>query len=169
VMAMVKSAARLGLTRGTPLDELFRDLNNVLVDLTSPAMFVTAVAVDISSSGTQFSVAGHPPILHFHAESRTVDEVTLSNAALGIIPSQSYELSSLNVRAGDVLLLITDGFIEVFDRHDREFGLEAIKQVLRLTGLQPLADVLFALRNATRAHGAPHDDQSALVLRMVRA
>jgi hypothetical protein len=41
--------------------------------------------------------------------------------------------------------------------------------ILQLTGLQPLAQVLLALRNATLAHGAPHDDQSALVLRMVRA
>jgi serine phosphatase RsbU (regulator of sigma subunit) len=68
---------------------------------------------------------------------------------------------------GDTLALITDGFIEVFDRHDRELGLEAIKDTLARTGTESLEAMLAALSAASRLHGAQLDDQSALLLRIL--
>jgi hypothetical protein len=58
--------------------------------------------------------------------------------------------------------------VEVFDRNDREFGLDAVKQVLIQTADRPLPDVLSALRQEVQAHGAQIDDQSALVMRVIR-
>ena len=58
--------------------------------------------------------------------------------------------------------------MEVFDRNDREFGLDAVKQVLIQTADRPLPDVLSALRQEVQAHGAQIDDQSALVMRVIR-
>ena len=59
VMGMVKSAARMALTRHATLDGLFRDLNEVLLPLKSSSMFVTAAAIEASADGWRVSVAGH--------------------------------------------------------------------------------------------------------------
>jgi serine phosphatase RsbU (regulator of sigma subunit) len=167
-MGLVKSAARMALTRRASLEELLRDLNDVLMPLKSSSMFVTAAAVESSPNGLRFSVAGHLPILHLRADTRAVAEVSVANLPLGFSGNQAYTTGSLNCRPGDLLALITDGLVEVFDRHDREFGLDAIKQVLVQTGARPLADVLSALSEAAHAHGTQLDDQSALVLRVLR-
>jgi serine phosphatase RsbU (regulator of sigma subunit) len=167
VMGLVKSAARMALIRRAPLEELVRDLNEVLVPLTSSSMYVTAAVVEASPLGFRFALAGHWPILHVRDNGRTIDEGTVQNLPLGFFAGQSYATASLTCRSGDLLALITDGFVEVFDRDDREFGLEAVKQVLSESADRSLPDVLSALRLAVQAHGAQIDDQSALLLRVI--
>ena len=169
VMGMVKSAARMALRRRAPLEELFADLNEILVPLLNPAMFVTAAAVEAGPNGVCFSVAGHLPILHLRSDTGVVDEISVSNMALGFLPGQSYAAVPVTCRPGDTLALITDGYIEVFDREDRELGLNAIKETLARTATESLQDMLSALSAASRIHGVQLDDQSALLLWIVAA
>jgi hypothetical protein len=169
VMGMVKSAARMALRRRAPLEELFADLNEILVTLLKPTMFVTAAAVEAGPNGVRFSVAGHLPILHLRSDTGAVDEISVSNMALGFFPGQSYVAIPVTCRPGDTLALITDGYIEVFDRQDHELGLNAIKETLARTAAESLQDMLSALSAASRIHGVQLDDQSALLLRIVAA
>ena len=167
VMGMVKSAARMALTRHATLDELFRDLNEVLLPLKSSSMFVTAAAIEASADGWRVSVAGHVPILHVRCETGTVDEVTTANVALGLVANQTYTTKQLHCRSGDVLGLVTDGFIEVFDAADRELGLDAIKLVFAQACNESPLNMFAALRRAAAAHGVQLDDQSALIVRVI--
>ena len=130
VMGLVKSAARMALHRHASLEELLRDLNDVLMPLMRSNMFVTIAAVESTPGGIRFSLAGHLPILHFRADLSTVEEVSIANVCNRILPDQAYSTGVVRCRPGDVLVLITDGLVEVFDRHDRELGLDAIKRVL---------------------------------------
>jgi hypothetical protein len=167
VMGLVKSAARMALHRHASLEELLRDLNDVLMPLMRSNMFVTIAAVESTPGGIRFSLAGHLPILHFRADLSTVEEVSIANLPIGFFPDQAYSTGVVRCRPGDVLVLITDGLVEVFDRHDRELGLDAIKRVLVDAGRHAPAEILAALRETARAHGAQLDDQSALVLRVL--
>jgi serine phosphatase RsbU (regulator of sigma subunit) len=114
-------------------------------------------------------VAGHLPILHLRSDTGAVDEVSVSNMALGFFGGRSYAAAPLACRPGDTLALITDGYIEVFDRQNRELGLEAIKHTLARTATESLQAMLSALSATSRQHGVQLDDQSALLLRMVAA
>jgi serine phosphatase RsbU (regulator of sigma subunit) len=167
VMGMVKSAARMALRRRASLEELFEDLNETLVPLLHPAMFVTAAAIEAGADGVRVSAAGHLPILHVRSDAGVVDEIPVSNMALGFFPGQTYIALPVPCRQGDTLVLITDGYIEVFDRQDRELGLNAIKDTLARTASESLEAMLSALGAASRRHGAQLDDQSALLLRIV--
>lgn len=169
VMGMVKSAARMALRRRASLDELFEDLNETLVPLLNPAMFVTAAAIDAAPEGVRLSVAGHLPILHVRSDTGVVDEISVTNMALGFFSGQSYAAVPVTCRPGDTLALITDGYVEVFDRQDRELGLNAIKETLARTATESLQAMLMALSAASRRHGAQLDDQSALLLRVIAA
>jgi serine phosphatase RsbU (regulator of sigma subunit) len=169
VMGMVKSAARMALRRRASLEELFEDLNETLVPLLHPAMFVTAAAIEAGPDGVRVSVAGHLPILHLRSDTGVVDEISVSNVALGFFPGQLYAAVPVACRPGDTLALITDGYIEVFDREDRELGLNTIKETLAGTAAESLQAMLSALSAASSIHGAQLDDQSALLLRIVAA
>src|SRR5262249_42202424 len=78
LMGMVKSAARMQLQQMSPIDQLLTDLNAVLLDLKKPEMYVTFAGLQFDESGLRFSVAGHPPILHYRATSATVDELSVA-------------------------------------------------------------------------------------------
>ena len=80
---------------------------------------------------------------------------------------ESYPFTSatVDVRSGDLLALITDGLIEVFDEHERDFGLERIKSLLAGAAGRPLAEIAERLFGAVRAYGRQLDDQTLLLIR----
>lgn len=66
---------------------------------------------------------------------------------------------------GDVLLLVSDGIAEVFDRARTELGLEAVAHRLSLHGALPPPELYERLTSLARAHGPIRDDETVLLLR----
>ncbi len=50
--------------------------------------------------------------------------------ALGIQAGERYPVGHADVRPGDVLAVLTDGFTETMDRQDRELGLAPVEAAL---------------------------------------
>jgi len=167
VMAMVKSAVRMGIARSASIESLLAETNDVLVPLISSNMFATAAIVEINGEGVRLGLAGHPPILHFSRATRTVAEASVPNFALGFFAGHRYASASLAWAPGDILAVLTDGLIEVFDKTDREFGLNAVKQVVAQEGDEPLDRILGSIVAAARHHGPQNDDQTALLVRLL--
>jgi hypothetical protein len=166
VMAMVKSAARMGSGSGENLSALMADLNRVLLSVSAPNVFVTFACISGSNGGTlQFVLAGHLPVLHYSKRLRTVEERTVSNLPLAIITDTQFEAASIECEEGDVLAILTDGLTETADSHDNELGLEPMKEVLRKFAGQPLQQIVTKLRNRALAQGKQEDDQTVLLVR----
>jgi serine phosphatase RsbU (regulator of sigma subunit) len=70
------------------------------------------------------------------------------------------------VAAGDVLALVSDGLMEVFDRSDREYGIERIKAALVAKGARPLNELFDDIMDGVRRHGPQLDDQTLLLVRV---
>jgi phosphoserine phosphatase RsbU/P len=168
--AMVKSAARMRLRAPGGGDALLADLNETLVPIIEPNMFVTCTTVAQDGNGSlTLAAAGHPPVLHYRCETGDIVRHNTSNVALGILASQRYVGVPLALEPGDVLLLVTDGLLEVFDRKDEEFGLGGVSAVLREHGRLPLTDLAGRIRTAALAHGPQADDQTLLLIRRPKA
>jgi serine phosphatase RsbU (regulator of sigma subunit) len=127
-------------------------------------MFATVGLVAYSSAeGLRYCLAGHPPVLR-----RRGNEVELlgdHNLPVGVFPGTSFQSTPLELRAGDVLAVITDGLTEVFGRGGEELGIDAISEVLRLTGDRPLNEIAAAIFRRASQYGLRSDDQSLLLLR----
>jgi len=165
VMGMFKSALRMRLRQSGPLDALLKDLNDVLFPLKSGSMFVTVACVRSAVAGDtlDFTVAGHLPILR--VRDGVVDEITTPQIPVAMFESYPFTSASIDSRPRDLLALITDGLIEVFDRKDDEFGLPRMKAVLAENAARPLPEIADRLVAAARAHGAQLDDQTLLLIR----
>ena len=176
VMGMFKSALRMRLRQPGGLADLLGDLNSVLLPLKSSSMYVTVVCVRFAGPGCpgcpdspdgtdalDFAVAGHLPILRLR--DGTVDEITTPQVPIGMFESYSFTASHVAARSGDLFVLLTDGLVEVFDKDDREFGLEQVKSLLVRTAGEPLKDIAERLTAAARAHGKQLDDQTLLLIR----
>jgi serine phosphatase RsbU (regulator of sigma subunit) len=171
LMGMFKSAVRTRLTPEASLDAVLDDVNRVLIALRRPGMFVTCAFLsteDDRSSRLRFAVAGHPPILHWRHTSGAVEELTTPQPPIAMLEDEpSFRSADVCVERGDLLALVSDGLMEVFDRRDHEYGIAALKQALAAGATRPLHDLFDAMVADVRAHGPQLDDQSLLLVRVL--
>ena len=110
LMGMVKSATHMQLQAMHPIDQLLTNLNTVLLDLKKPEMYVTFAGLQFDGvSGLQFSVAGHPPILHYHASSASVVELSVPQMPVAMFPDRTFGASSLSRGHLGIYSILTDG------------------------------------------------------------
>lgn len=166
IMAMVKSATRIGAIADINLSRLLSDLNRVLNSSCASNTFVTfACVAGDGGSRLQFSLAGHLPILHYRKSVGTAEEESVSNLPLGVLPDSKFETASIDCDPGDVLVVFSDGLTEVNDAEGQELGLEPLKSVLRASADASLSEIMNALRDCALKHGKQTDDQTVLLLR----
>jgi sigma-B regulation protein RsbU (phosphoserine phosphatase) len=158
VASMVKVAIAAQAEHAHDPAKVMAGLNSVLSGKLQ-GQFVTAayLFLDLETRKASYSAAGHPPLLHYRAAERSIDDVVENGLILGIMPFASYESKEFTVNPGDRFLLYTDGVVEANQRGE-EFGEERVKQVL----LRPLSaqDICRSLGTEINAwsQGIAHDD-----------
>jgi serine phosphatase RsbU (regulator of sigma subunit) len=164
VMAMFKSALRVRALGDSSIAALLGDVQAALMPLKQPNMYVTVACVRGGAGGDlECAAAGHLPILRVRAG--VAEEMTGPHLALGMFENTPFTSIHVECRQGDVLALLTDGLVEVFDSTGRELGFEWAKTALVAKADRPLAEMASALLSGARSHGAQHDDQSLLLIR----
>jgi len=162
VMGMFKSALRARLLSGVGLAALLTELNAVLIPLKPATSFITVAAVRGCGARIECAVAGHHPVLRVRGGE--VAAITQPQLAVGMFPDTTFEAHAVDWRPGDLLALVTDGLLEVFDAQDRELGSDWARQVLAAHHGRPLAEIADRLLAGARAHGAQLDDQTLLLI-----
>ena len=166
VMGMFKSALHMRLLAGGTLASLLQDLNRVLVPLKQSSMFVTLACVRLVRGGPiEFAVAGHLPILCFKSGAAGVEESTTHQMPSGMFDDYQFSSSTLECAPGDLLVILTDGLIEVFDGADHELGLEEMKRTIAESASASLETIGARVVARSRAHGTQIDDQTLLLIR----
>ncbi len=166
LMGMVKSATRTRLLSPVSLAALLDDLNRIVFDVKRPHMFVTFAAVRGGADRPlELALAGHLPLLRLRRGAAIVEELSVPAIPLGVIEHRTFDSRPFDCEPGDLLALVTDGLSEVFDRRDREFGLDGLKLVLVELAGRPLPDIRDELLARVAAHGPQLDDQTLLLMR----
>ncbi len=164
VHAGFRGQARRGAAPGALLTALNRDL----VALDQPEAFVALLCarVDVASATFTFANAGlTPPLLRRRAGH--FEELTRSGVLLGVSPGARYEDCRVELEAGDVIVLYSDGLTEA-RRGEQEFGPEGVQRVLEAHARQGAEEILRALLAAVQAFtDQPLDDVTVVVLKQV--
>jgi len=113
----------------------------------------------------EFAIAGHPPILYYSASRGTVLQLAEGAAALGLLPSPEFITQKLDARSGDVLLVPTDGVMEVMDAKEQEFGVKRLESLLAEHHDRPLKAIAASIFESTASWGRQIDDQTLLLVR----
>lgn len=112
--------------------------------------------------------AGHYHPLLWRAATRQVESITGSEMILGMEPDTAYLERETVLASGDVLLLYTDGVIDMRDGSGRSFGVGQLREVLAECARQSAEDIGREVLNAVRVFGggaAPFDDTTLIVIR----
>lgn len=116
--ALLLSGAFGGLLGAVPPDRFLAEANRYLVRQEWDEGFATAVhlVIDLGDGDYRIETAGHPPVVHFDAGSGSWHTSTASGVALGLANEPVYDVELGRLRAGDALLVYTDGVVEVRGR-----------------------------------------------------
>jgi len=169
VMAMVKSAARMQISSGEKSSELLGRLNSVLLPIKKPDMFATFAYLAWNGARLEYSLAGHPAILHYHAATNEISDVSCLNMPLGMFDQQNFDTASVHCAPNDLFLILTDGLLEVTNAKGEEFTLSGIRPVMLAHATDPLSAIFQSIVDAVHRHGHAADDQSMLLVRCHRA
>jgi sigma-B regulation protein RsbU (phosphoserine phosphatase) len=118
------------------------------------------------SSEAEYSLAGHPPILHYRAPTEDIARLAMEQLPLGLMPGGRYSSQRVSYSPRDLFLMISDGISEVPNENDEEFGLDRLEQLLRKNAAQPLPQLWELIMGEVKRHGVQQDDQTLLLLRV---
>jgi serine phosphatase RsbU (regulator of sigma subunit) len=155
------------MVSGGELGRLLTELNAILMPLKPAASFITVAGVRGGGAAIECAVAGHHPVLRVRGTH--VDEVTRPQLAVGMFADSVFEAQAVDWQRGDLLALVTDGLLEVFDAQNRELGLAWAREMLAAHAGRPLAEIAERLLAGARAHGPQLDDQTVLLIRRLDA
>ncbi len=168
VLAGVQSRFRAEALRARHPGELLEALNRDLVAVAQPEKFVSLLCarVDVSGAQLRFANAGLTPPLVRRADGR-FEEVRDGGLLLGVREDARYAVSTVELEAGDLALVYSDGLTEA-SRDGRMFGLEGVQAVLARNAHRRAADVVEELLQAVRRWAnEPLDDLTIVVLRQL--
>ena len=76
-----------------------------------------------------------------------------------------FEGHALQTAPGDLLVVATDGILEVADKGGEEWGVERLKDVIAENAADPLEMLAERILAAARGFGVQFDDQTILLVR----
>jgi hypothetical protein len=125
--SLLLSGAMGGLLGSREPQDFLSAANAYLVRQEWDEGFATAVHVvlDLTSGDFEIGSAGHLPVAHFDAGSGRWALLDAAGPALGLLLDARYDKKRGRLRAGDALLLYTDGLVEVPGR-DLERGIDKL-------------------------------------------
>jgi serine phosphatase RsbU (regulator of sigma subunit) len=172
LMGMLKTATRTVLLEAgehessRTLPVLLDRLNNVLPQVKESHMYATFTGLRLGAEGSVFyALAASPPILQWHASGLTLSHLEEPQFPLGLLPVSSFEGHRLETGLGDLLVVATDGILEVTNKLGEEFGVERLKGVIAANGNDRLPELAEKILETLRGFGRQLDDQTILIVR----
>lgn len=127
------------------------------------------VSLDPATHGVQFANAGHAPALHFHSntgefESLEASRLPLGFPAINVGPTKTTQ----SMGVGDLLVLGTDGVIEVRNPAGDMFGVTRLQELVQDNNHRSATEIVAAVSDAVQSFhgdGPPADDSTLVVIR----
>lgn len=165
----VRAMLRVALRLGADLDDAFVHVNDQLVEDLPDDRFVTAFfgSLDAAEHIVSFHSGGQGPIMHYHASENTYDWHEASTFPLGYMNQEHLgEAIRIEMAAGDILGLISDGIYEYENESGIQFGQQGIVKIIAEHPHATADELVQRIMKAARAHGGsvPQADDITIVL-----
>jgi serine phosphatase RsbU (regulator of sigma subunit) len=134
--------------------------------------FLTLAAARFKRAGhlLEFAGAGHPPAMILQPGERP-RLLKSQSGVLGLLDNavDSRPTVEVPMRAGDRIVLYTDGLTEAFNAEQEMLGVEGLSEIVREASTRPLLDMKQHIldRVAAWRAGPPADDISLVVVGML--
>lgn len=166
LVAMAKAALSTLLEAGHRGGELFGRLNELIHRSTEPRHYMTLALLDYDAATRKGVLTNAGQLAPYRVSGKMVEALSLPSLPLGLFPAKTFPTREFPFASGDILVFLTDGFVEAVDAHDEAFGFDRLEELLQTHASSGAAAVRDALLAAVREHtgASPPDDDRTLVL-----
>lgn len=174
VMAVCRAYARATVPTIQNAEEFLSRVNDLVShDLTAGRFITMAVALVSPSGEIDLLSAGHGPTFLYHADTNQIERFNGNGLPLGIMPEETYTRpAKIVLRAGDVMVMLTDGFMERVSPGGTMFGADRLEQAVRSNVSRSAREIIEAIDAEVTAFGAgtpQGDDMTIVVIRRTGA
>jgi phosphoserine phosphatase RsbU/P len=170
LMCSLRAALRAHAEHGLPPDRIIERVNRSLLRDTPSGRFATLffAVLDPGSGELQFVNAGHNPPLLIDTASRSTEELSIGGPLLGAFDALAFQVGSLWLRPGQVLVAYSDGLTEAQDPAGEEYGEERLRDLLldECERFDGLVERIFAAIDTWTAGAPAGDDLTMLAVRL---
>jgi sigma-B regulation protein RsbU (phosphoserine phosphatase) len=169
LMASFRASLIAEIRNNYSIRTICRKVNRLLCESMEPGNFVTAVygVLDSKNHVLTFSNCGHNLPVLLRADGK-LEYLREGGPVMGVTADAEYEERPLYLGKGDVVVLYTDGVVEVFDSEGEEFGLDRLLDVIKANQTKTSVEIQDAIRKAVTDHASPthvFDDLTMIVLK----
>jgi sigma-B regulation protein RsbU (phosphoserine phosphatase) len=152
------------------LTALVDEINRYLLDSTPADLFVTLflAVLDVRTGRLRYINGGHPAPLLLNGSTEEVIRLAAGGTVLGILPGAAYEEGEMELRAGGLLALFSDGLVEAADEKSEAFRERRVVELLRAARAFPAQMVLISLLEAVERFTGREEQTDDLSLVVVR-
>jgi len=167
LVAMAKAGLSTLLEAGHRDGELFGRMNELIHRSTDPRHFMTLVLLAYDPATRRGRLTNAGQLAPYRISNGSVASLSLPGLPLGLFPDRAFPTQEYAFTAGDLVVFLTDGFVEAVDGNDAAFGFERLEALLARHAAEGAAALRDALLAAVRAHTgnrAADDDRTLLIL-----
>lgn len=159
---------RLETRRSTPAVVL-NAMNRILNERQLEEYYCTLcyAMFDLKRRQVTFANSGLPYPVRFSGGRAA--QIPMPGVPLGSFPGSTYDEVTIDLQAGDVFVLCSDGIYEAFDDAGREFGAHRVIEVLERSHQLPAREIVSAIFGAMQAflgEAEQSDDQTVVVVKV---
>ncbi len=150
--------------------EIFKKLTSSIKRLNMRPMFMSMLLLRIKGKTAVVSSAGMPCPLIYRAATREIEEVTIKGMPLGAFLDFPYEQRKLELSDGDTIVLMSDGFPEMFNNKRETLDYSRVKEIIGEVGHKPSQEIIDYLSKTGEqwANGRGQDDDVTFVVLKVK-
>jgi serine phosphatase RsbU (regulator of sigma subunit) len=171
LMAGVRAYLRGRVTQAGSAAEIISDVNRLVsADTTETSQFMTLFFLVIEAQTGQiiWVRAGQDPALLYSPDKDHFEKLEGQGLPLGVEESWQYQDYTRTVRAGQILVLTTDGILEAHNKKGEMFGRNRLKEIIRQyanLGAEGIRLAVIDAVTAFREEAHQEDDITLVVLK----
>lgn len=145
--------------------DFFNKCNTVLRQMHMERIFMALSIFKIKNNRLRMSSAGMPPVYWYKAAEDKVEEISPKGMPLGATDRYPYQCEERELAKNDVLLLMTDGFPELFNQQDKIIGYDQIPFIFADHARKEPEAIIDALKQHIDlwSEGRPNDDDITFI------
>ena len=172
IMSAFRALLRTQAQRESEPDLIANALKRLLPEFIGEEHYVTSVYGVLDPVNGRFSYinCGHKAPMLFRADGR-IEQLKIGGPVLsGALADAAYHVFEINLARGDMLVIYTDGVVEIEDGEDGEFGDERLKMLLQRSLDLPVSEIIRTLIKTTQEFSGSenyHDDFTLVIVRRI--
>jgi len=148
------------------IPDTLRQISRALKAMNLRGLFMAMTLIKLKDNSLSICAAGMPSTLVYRAANKTVEEISIRALPLGSMTNFNYRGQELVLQTGDCVVVMSDGFPEMFNAENEMLGFDKAAEVLKEIAAHTPQEIIDRLNEVSGkwAGARPADDDVTFVV-----